>query len=316
MISVVIPVYRTEAYIESCVRSLCAQTCRDFEIILVDDGSPDRSASLAEAVLRQSEMRYRVIRTENRGVSAARNAGLRAAEGEWVVMVDSDDVVSPDFLATYVRMMKTAENCDILSTGFTVCQASNYSFETADPAATRSLSPEEAQRAFYDRDIRFLLPTLLLRTSFLTENAIAFDEAVRYSEDVQFIWRCLAFNRRPVLHNPAALYQYVLHESSTMTGSDIPKIQTAIGGLDRLLEQTSEKLTPYVAKHLLPHSVFALLHGAAQMLSRSDFLNLYKSFGGRTAICAQVWSGKLRFRLPAAVLSVCPRLGYRVLRKF
>lgn len=316
MISVVVPVFRTEAYIEDCVRSLCAQTCRDFEVILVDDGSPDQSAALAEAVLRQSETRYRIIRTENRGVSAARNTGLQAAEGEWVVMIDSDDVVSPEFLATYVRMMRGEEDCDVLSTGFSVCQAANEAFETADLAATRRLSPEEAQRAFFDRDVRFLLPTLLLRRSFLKENEIAFDEAVRYSEDVQFIWRCLAYNRRPLLHNPAVLYQYILHGNSTMTGSDIPKIMTAIGGLDRLLEQTSERMTPNIAKHLRPHSVFALLHGAAHMLSRSDFLILYKACGGRNAVHSQVWSGKLRFRLPAAALTVCPRLGYRVLRKF
>lgn len=316
MISVVVPVYRTEAYIEACVRSLCAQTFRDLEIILVDDGSPDRSAELAERILAQSEVRHQVIRTENRGVSAARNIGLQAAAGDWVIMVDSDDVVSPDFLAAYVRMMQRAEECDILSTGFFVCQTAAGAFETANPAAARRLSPEEAQRAFFDREIRFLLPTMLLRRSFLTENAIAFDEAVRYSEDVQFIWRCLAYNRRPVLHDPAALYQYILHGQSTMTGSDIPKILTSIGGLDRLLAQTADRLTPDIAQHLRPHSVFAILHGAAHMLSRTDFLTLYEACGGRSAVRAQAWSGKLRFRLPAAVLTVCPRLGYRILRKF
>lgn len=316
MISVVVPVYRTEAYIEDCVRSLCAQTCRDFEIILVDDGSPDRSSELAEAILRQTSVRCQVIRTENRGVSAARNTGLQTAEGEWVIFVDSDDVVSPDFLAVYGQMMERAERCDILSTGFCVCQAANHRFEPADLSAISPLSPAEAQRAFFDREIRFLLPTLLLRRSFLTENAIVFDEATRYSEDVQFIWKCLAYNRKPVLHNPAALYQYVLHENSTMTGSDIPKIMTALDGLDRLLAQTSDLFAPDIAKQLRPRSVFALLHGAARMLPYSDFKALYKSCGGGNAIRAQAWSGKLRFRLPAAVLTVCQRLGYRVLRKY
>ena len=316
MISVIIPVYRTEAYIEDCIRSLCAQTCRDFEIILVDDGSPDRSAALAGDVLRQSDVRYRVIRTENRGVSAARNTGLQAAEGEWVVMVDSDDVVSPDFLAAYVRMMQSADGCDILSTGFSVVRIADEAFAAADPAATMRLSPEDAQRAFFDRSIRFLLPTLLLRRSFLSENGILFDEAVRYSEDVQFIWRCLAFNRGSVLHDPAALYQYILHENSTMTGSDIPKIRTAIGGLDRLLGQIADRLSPDIAKQFRSRSVFALLHGAAHMLSCSDFMALYKSCGGRNAARAQARCGKLRFRLPAAALRVCPPLGYRILRKF
>ncbi len=316
MISVVVPVYRTEAYIEACIRSLCAQTCRDFEIILVDDGSPDRSAALAEAILRQTEVRFRVIHTENRGVSAARNTGLQAASGEWVMTVDSDDAVLPDFLAAYERMIKDSPGCSIFSTGFSVCEAADGAFETANAMNTRRMSAQEAQQVFFDREIRFLLPTLLLRRSFLTENQILFDEAVRYSEDVQFIWKCLAFNRDPVLHNPAALYRYVLHENSTMTGSDIPKIMTAIGGLDRLLQQISGRLTPGIAEQFRPRSVFALLHGAAHMLSCPDFLTLYRACGGRSAIGRQAWRGKLRFRLPAAVLTACPRLGYRIMRKY
>ncbi|MBQ6431393.1 MAG: glycosyltransferase family 2 protein [Oscillospiraceae bacterium] len=315
MISVIVPVYRTEAYIEACIRSLCAQTCRDFEIILVDDGSPDRSAELAEAILRQGDVRYQIIHTENRGVSAARNTGLQAASGEWVATVDSDDVLSPDFLSNYERMLKDSPDSSILSTGFSVCKGSDGAFDTARGLKTRRLTAQEAQQAFFDREIRFLLPTLLLRRSFLKDNGILFDETVRYSEDVQFIWKCLAFNRDPVLHDPVALYRYVLHDNSTMTGSDIPKIMTAIGGLDRMLSQISNRLTPKIAKQLRPHSVFALLHGAARMLSCSDFLTLFKACGGRGAIRGQVWSGKLRFRVPAAVLAACPRLGYRILRK-
>lgn len=316
MISVVIPVYRTEAYIKACIGSLCDQTYRDFEIVLVDDGSPDRSSVLAEEILRQTDVRFRIIHTENRGVSAARNTGLLAATGEWVMFIDSDDVVSKEFLAAYVQMMEQAENCDILSIGFSVCNTASGVFDAPDISATRNYTPEEAQQVFFHREIRFLLPTLLLRRSFLTENQILFDEAVRYSEDVQFIWRCLAFNRHRVLHNPSALYRYILHENSTMTGSDIPKIKTAIGGLDRLLPQISSRLTPVIAKQLRPHSVFALLHGAAHMLSGSDFATLFKSCGGRKAVREQVWHGKLRFRLPAAALIVCPPLGYIILRKF
>lgn len=316
MISVIVPVYRTEAYIEACIRSLCAQTRRDYEIILVDDGSPDRSAQLAEAILRQTDVRRKVIHTENRGVSAARNTGLQAAEGEWVIFVDSDDVVSPDFLTAYARLLQAAPDSDILSMGYTVCKAAGEPFADADAAKTLRLTPEEAQQAFFDRTIRFLLPTLLLRRSFLTEHGIRFDEAVRYSEDVQFIWNCLAWNRKPVLHDPAARYRYVLHENSTMTGSDIPKIMTAVDGLDRLLPQITQQLTPGVAGQLRPRSVLALLHGAARMLSYSDFSNLYESCGGGKAIRAQIRSGKLRFRLPAAALTVCPQIGYRVLRKF
>ena len=89
-ISVIVPVYNTESYLKKCIENIINQTFRNIEIILVDDGSTDTSAEiLADYALRDN--RIIVIHQENQGLSAARNAGMRSAKGEYIMFVDSDD---------------------------------------------------------------------------------------------------------------------------------------------------------------------------------------------------------------------------------
>lgn len=94
-VSVIVPVYKVEPYLRRGLDSLMRQTCRELEIILVDDGSPDRCGEICDAYVERYE-RVRVIHQPNSGVSAARNAGLEAAAGEWIGWMDSDDWIEPD----------------------------------------------------------------------------------------------------------------------------------------------------------------------------------------------------------------------------
>ena len=96
-ISVIVPVYKVEKYLNECIDSILAQTFTDFEVILVDDGSPDNCPAMCDAAAERDE-RVRVIHKANGGVSTARNAGLAAARGNWVGFVDSDDVIDKTYL--------------------------------------------------------------------------------------------------------------------------------------------------------------------------------------------------------------------------
>ena len=96
MISVIVPVYNVESYLGQCLDSILAQTYRDIEIILVDDGSTDGCPQICDAY-REKDSRVVVFHTENQGLSTARNLGLDHAHGEWIMFVDSDDWVEPDF---------------------------------------------------------------------------------------------------------------------------------------------------------------------------------------------------------------------------
>lgn len=96
-ISVIVPVYNVESYVEACLRSILRQTFRDLEILVVDDGSTDSSGEICERLSREDE-RIHVFHQENGGLSAARNTGLQAASGEFVAPVDSDDLLSPAYM--------------------------------------------------------------------------------------------------------------------------------------------------------------------------------------------------------------------------
>ena len=109
-ISVIVPVYRVEAYLRQCVDSIRKQTFQQLEIILVDDGSPDACPALCDE-LAQEDARIRVIHRENGGLSAARNTGLDAAEGDYVAFVDSDDFLAPEMYETLYREL-TQKNAD------------------------------------------------------------------------------------------------------------------------------------------------------------------------------------------------------------
>lgn len=101
-ISIIVPVYKVEAYLEECVNSILAQSFADFELLLVDDGSPDKCPELCEE-LAAKDSRIRVFHQANQGQAAARNFALRCALGEWVCFVDSDDAIHPQMLELLYR---------------------------------------------------------------------------------------------------------------------------------------------------------------------------------------------------------------------
>ena len=105
LISVIVPVYRVEEYLERCVKSILSQTYKNLEVILVDDGSPDQCPAICDACA-EKDARVKVIHQENKGLSGARNAGIDAASGEYLAFVDSDDYVSPHFIEELYQLLQ------------------------------------------------------------------------------------------------------------------------------------------------------------------------------------------------------------------
>ncbi len=117
MISVIVPVYKVEKYLSECINSILSQTYTYFELILVDDGSPDRCGEICEEYSRQ-DGRVRVLHQENQGLSGARNTGMKAAVGDYLTFVDSDDLISPQYLSVLYQAL-TDTGADI-ATGRTL----------------------------------------------------------------------------------------------------------------------------------------------------------------------------------------------------
>lgn len=138
LISIIVPIYKVEEYLDACVESLVRQTYERLEIILVDDGSPDRCGLMCDMWAKKDE-RIRVIHKENGGLSDARNVGMRAATGAYIGFVDSDDVIHPQMYESLLFMMTETDSeigCCHLTRDIAQCTTtvSKYALQPADTA--------------------------------------------------------------------------------------------------------------------------------------------------------------------------------------
>lgn len=167
VISVIIPVYKVEQYLPKCIESVCNQTFRNLEIILIDDGSPDNCGKICDEYAAR-DSRIRVIHKENGGVSTARNAGLKAASGELIGFVDSDDWIEPDaFEFLYNNLIK--EDADI-----SLCSAYEHRGEQVNvlhcPVTNAILSGQDALKvALQSPTIGFALWNKLFRRHIISD---------------------------------------------------------------------------------------------------------------------------------------------------
>ena len=123
-ISVIIPVYNVEAYLERCLNTVCGQSYKNLEIILVDDGSTDNCLQICEEFAERDD-RIKVIHQSNQGVSAARNTGLDAATGDYIAFVDSDDYIHPEMYERLYSLLKK-HDADMSACFSRGCWDSNY----------------------------------------------------------------------------------------------------------------------------------------------------------------------------------------------
>lgn len=136
-ISIIVPVYKVEKYLSKCIDSILNQTFQEFELILVDDGSPDNCGRICDEYASR-DSRIRVIHQENKGISAARNAGLDIAKGEYIAFVDSDDWLEID---TYEFLINNIvkSNADIASCGLRNCYENDSSIENYDAGLVKNI---------------------------------------------------------------------------------------------------------------------------------------------------------------------------------
>ena len=145
-LSIIVPVYKVEKYLPKCIDSILAQTFRDFELLLIDDGSPDRCGEICDAYAAR-DRRIRVIHQKNQGVSAARNAGLDAACGTYLSFLDSDDSFSPQLFERMISVQKST-HADVVVCGFSsFAEDGSMVFQSSLPE--RAYSAEQLWDAIY-----------------------------------------------------------------------------------------------------------------------------------------------------------------------
>ena len=209
VISVIVPVYRVEKYIEECLDSILGQTYSALEIILVDDGSPDCCGAVCDRYARQ-DPRVMVLHRNNGGAAAARNAGLRAATGEYITFVDGDDYLLPDACAHMVRTLEDTD-ADIVQSGFRYVYA-NGTLVHDGGTDCRTFSAAEYLTCFTGDWTCALCWGKLFRHHTLTD---VFFEEGHLIDDEFFTYRAV-MKARKIVSIPAVTYHYRQRASSVM----------------------------------------------------------------------------------------------------
>lgn len=234
LISIIVPVYKVEAYLDKCLTSLTNQTYENLEILLVDDGSPDGSGALCDAWAAR-DSRIQVIHQENRGGGAARNAALEIARGDLLAFVDSDDYIHPDM---YTHLYGLLQGADIAECSYV---------ETIDDAAI--LGGGNREPVFYSRQEAMLLHIRDIHFRQLIWNKLYrrhVAEGIRFPvgtkiDDEYYTWQLLA-NADRLARSEFVGYAYRQQANSIMHGSfSIKRVQS--------LDAKRQRLS-YLQKHL------------------------------------------------------------------
>ena len=214
-ISVIVPVYKAEQYLHRCVDSILSQSFADFELILVDDGSPDNSGLICDEYA-SKDSRVKVIHKANGGVSTARNVGIENAKGEWIAFIDADDYIEQGFLSIpkdatedlLIQNYKLIIDGEFYSKNFDKCVVTSSGMKTL-------VNENIAKRIYRVPWAKFFKKTII------DNNNIKFAEGVKIGEDTLFVLDYLCFTKS-VRYLSGSSYMYRKEESETLKKYSLP----------------------------------------------------------------------------------------------
>lgn len=210
-ISIIVPVYKTEKKIARCIESILGQTLKDFELILIDDGSPDECGKICDDYAK-TDRRIRVIHQSNQGAAAARNNGIKVACGEYIGFVDSDDYINRHFLSTlYSKITKT--NADLAMCNLSLIQGKAFKvqdhlFANDELLDRAGITIRLYGNIFFNKNTSgyFSLCNKLFKKSIIMKCNIFIDENMSFGEDMIFVIKYLSQCKNIVFSNQSLYY--------------------------------------------------------------------------------------------------------------
>lgn len=210
MISVIVPVYKAEQYLDKCVQSVLAQTYTDFELILVDDGSPDNCPQMCDEYA-EKDKRVRVLHKENGGPSEARNCAVKEALGDTITFIDSDDVVHHEYLNVLHSIMKT-EDCEISAVKLTLANPGDNFNRSLKGIIKNYDGIEATKNMLYQKDFDTSPCALLMKKDIVIRHPFPVG---RFHEDDFTIFKFFLDAKKVSLYTDN-LYFYIQRESGIM----------------------------------------------------------------------------------------------------
>ena len=276
LLSVVVPVYNVEPYLNTCIRSIAEQTYPNLEILLVDDGSTDRSGEICDQWA-EKDNRIRVIHQENGGAGLARNRALDQARGELIGMVDSDDYLHPNFYAHLYSLM--GPQVDVAECAICVTEGENAPLDDGSQARVQVCSREEAMK-LHIRDQLFCQtpPNKLYRRSVVGDIRFPVGNLI---DDEFWTYRVLG-NARSLAASSSRMYAYRQQPGSAMHK---PFSLRRLQGLDAKVQRLNylRRELPaleYEARYDLFFTCLFAMQGCQKSLNREDLATAKKKIRG------------------------------------
>lgn len=273
-ISVIVPVYKAEKYIHRCLDSIINQTFKNFELILVDDGSPDKSGEICDEYAAK-DGRVKVIHKENGGVASARQCGIEAATGEYTIHADPDDWMELNMLECMFNAIEESD-ADLLITDF---YQNIHNEATIVHQPVTSLNQEQLLKDFLTR-LHGGLWNKLLRSKIYKDNNIGFVSGVNFWEDLLFWLQILQIRNLKISYLPKAFYHYdIFSNENSITRTNYKKFSKSlvyyISFVDKLDSNKFKKEKEYSIMKAL-----ALIFFTNADISADDYKYYLKKYRG------------------------------------
>ena len=286
MISVIVPVYNVEEYLEECLESIKRQTYTDIEVILVNDGSTDRSKEICERYC-EKDSRFKLVNQENKGLSGARNRGMLESKGEFISFVDSDDVLKEDMLEQLMKQM-TSEDIDIVECWYT---NEKQELELSTPKNVKTIFQGDSKEALVslckDNIVRLNAVAKLFRRQVIVN--FPFLEGLFY-EDVYGGIGILKHIRKMVKINYIGYYYRVrqgsiMNRKFSMKNLDLfticDKLEQLYQGDTFALAYIHRRLFHLVLMHIVDYHIF---EGNPYKEKYVEYLNRYSKSSSRSLV--------------------------------
>lgn len=242
LVSIIVPVYNAEKYLNRCIDSILSQTMTDFELLLIDDGSKDNSGRICDEYAEKDD-RVRVFHKPNGGVSSARNLGLDNAKGKWITFVDADDRCSCDYLEHLLS--KVDDDTDLIISYAVICDSTG---EKAEVYPEYRVNATNFERLFVDSDMHWHTSpwAKLYRASIIYENSLRFNEMMHIGEDADFLFSFMLITDKIYVSSDTDYY-YTCDVSGSLTkrintiDSEIASYRTILCLVNRTIQQKNIK---------------------------------------------------------------------------
>lgn len=287
-VSIIVPAYNVEKYIEKCIETILNQTYENIEVIVVDDGSIDKTPFILDEIAKKDN-RVRIVHTKNCGVSAARNSALDIASGEYVVFVDGDDYLSCDYVEYMIDL--------VCKTGKQFCTSKNHYSSINDKQVknekVKILSEEEATCYFLSPDVIVYSPNCIISMNLLNTLKLRFSTSLFYGEGLTFTSTLAQHSGGIGLGNRKVYYYRRNNEISATTKFNIEKMRNGEIALNKLKDNITIKSDAIDTMWLLHMCTFYL--GAIVRIKALKLIQAYRTE-------YREWSKFLKKNVPTLIL--------------